>query len=93
MSYDFDTATDLLPPPISTVPSDRKDLEMIVTLLELAAIYLTTSPGSLFTTDELITEARKLGGDEIGLDEGDIKIVLGKAGFLKKETGGRLWLK
>lgn len=61
-------------------------------LLELGAIYLTQGPDSTFTTEELLAEARRIGGDEIVLDEKDVRIVLGKAGFLKKE-GGRLRLK
>jgi hypothetical protein len=92
MSYDFESPTDHIPTPNIT-PSDHRDLEAIVTLLELAAIRLTTTPQSEFTAEELIAEARRLGGYEIELDEGDIKIVLGKAGFLKKIPGGRLRLK
>lgn len=93
MSYDFELAADHLPPTPTITPSDRRDLEAIVTLLELAAICLTVAPGTSFTAEELISEARRLGGYEIDLDETDIRIVLGNAGFLKKEAGGRLRLK
>ena len=86
MSYDFDTESDRRPTPNIT-PSNGRDLEAIVTLLELAAICLTTSPESEFTTEQLIAEARQLGGEEITLDEIDIKNVLGKARFLEKEKG------
>jgi hypothetical protein len=92
MSYDLDTTSDRLSTP-NIVPADRRDLEAIVTLLELAAISLTATPDSTFTSEELIEEARRYGGYEIELDEGDIKIVLGKAGFLKKMGAGRFRLK
>lgn len=88
MSYDLDTV------PYGTVPlpdiptSDRSDLEAIVTLLELAAICLTPYPGAPFTKQQLIAKAREMGGDDIQLEEADIKIVLGKPGFLKKSTEG-----
>ena len=63
------------------------DLEAIVTLLELAAITLTTDPASRFTYDELLTEARRYGGDEIVLDERDVKIVLPHMRYIKRERG------
>lgn len=87
MSYDFDTASDRSPPTPHYERSDRRDLEAIVTLLELAAICLTTGPDSAFTGKQLIDEARRIGGDDIALDESDVNIVLGKPGFLKKAAG------
>lgn len=92
MSYDFDAVTDRSPPTPHYEPSDRRDLEAIVTLLELAAICLTTGPDSTFTKKQLIDEARRIGGDGIELDESDVSIVLGKPGFLKK-VGGKLRMK
>ncbi|HEV2678135.1 MAG TPA: hypothetical protein VGV37_26645 [Aliidongia sp.] len=65
-----------------------KDLEAIVTLLEIAALSLTVTPESTFTIDELVEEARKFAGTEIDLSELDVKIVLKKSGFLIK-IGGR----
>ena len=62
-------------------------------LLELAAIYLTRDPTSSFTREELIEKARELSGAALPLDELDMKIVLGKSGFLKKLPGGRFRLK
>ena len=92
MSYDFETTTSQSPPTPHIETSDRRDLEAIVTLLELAAIYLTTGPDSTFTKRQLIDEARRIGGDDVDLDESDVNIVLGKAGFLRK-IGGKLRLK
>jgi hypothetical protein len=92
MSYDFETALDKSPPMPQIVRSDKRDLEAIVTLLELAAIYLTHTPDSDFTVEDLFAEARRIGGDELLLEESDVRIVLGKAGFLKK-VGSRLRLK
>jgi hypothetical protein len=93
MSYDIETAIDALPPTPNIVTADRRDLEAIVTLLELAAVYLTPTPDATFTVEELLIEAHRLGGDEVRIEVDDVKIVLGKAGFLKKLKGGLLCLK
>jgi hypothetical protein len=61
-----------------------KDLGVIVTLLEVAAFSLTTEPGAQFTFDQLVSDAREVGGQKFELDEKDLKIVLTKASFLKK---------
>ena len=61
-----------------------QDLEAIVTLLEVAALSLTTEPEATFTIEDLVDEARDLGGEEVPIQERDLKIVLGKATFLKK---------
>lgn len=95
MSYDFETVTDRRAAPATTtdyVPQP-KDLEAIVTLLHLAAIELTPTPGAQFTIEELIATACDLGGDEMVIDAADVKIVLGKPGFLKKLSGGKFQLK
>ena len=93
MSYDLELGTDLLPPKADIEPARRKsspsargtDLEAIVMLLELAAISLTSSPGDVFSADQLFNTARELGGDELVLDRKDVEIVLDKASFLKKQ--------
>lgn len=77
---------------LRSVASGR-DLEAIVTLLELAALTLTPSLGATFTRSELFREAREIGGDEIELEESDLKNVLGKAGFLKNVGDGKFCLK
>ena len=64
-----------------------KDLEAIVTLLEVAALTLTTEPGGTFTFEELVHEARAIGGDEVKLDDRDIKIVMEKANFVERRGG------
>lgn len=63
------------------------DLEAIVTLMEVAALSLTTEPDATFTYEELVREVRELGGEEVTIEERDIQIVLKKAGFLKKVAG------
>ena len=57
-------------------------------LLEVAALSLTTEPGKIFTIDDLIHEAQEIGGQDIKFDKNDIKIVLHKAGFVKRVAGG-----
>lgn len=93
VSYDLE----LLEPGVVPAPTPASlyasDLEPIVMLLELAAIYLTRDPNSSFTKEQLIGKARELSGAALPLNEIDMKIVLGKAGFLKKLPGGRFRLK
>ncbi len=67
--------------------ANGQDLEAIVTLLELGAIALTPNESARFTYDELLAEARRFGGDEIVLDERDIKIVLPHMRCIKRERG------
>lgn len=57
-------------------PADPRDLEALVALLEVAAIFLTERPESSFTAEQLIAEARKIAGEEFGFDAADMKIVL-----------------
>ncbi len=69
-------------------PSSPKDLGAIATLLEVAALSLTTELGKIITIDDLIREAQEIGGKDAKFDENDVKIVLHKVGFLKKVAGG-----
>jgi hypothetical protein len=69
-------------------PSSPKDLGVIATLLEVAALSLTTEQGKIFTIDDLIREVQEIGGEDAKFDKNDVKIVLHKAGFLKKVAGG-----
>lgn len=62
-------------------------------MLELAAIILTATPESSFTIDELLDKVRALADDDMEVDENDVRIVLGNAGFLKKLPGKRLQMK
>ncbi len=64
--------------------SSPRDLETIITLLEIAALSLTTEEGATFTRDQLIREAKETGGPQIDLRDEDIDIVLQKQGFLVK---------
>ena len=70
-----------------------RDLEAIVTTLEVAALSLSPKDDSTFTQDQLIAEARSLCGDAIALQEEDIKIVLTKHNFIKKAGKGKLRIK
>jgi hypothetical protein len=91
MSYDVESGERVCMP---SVPSaDPRDLEALVMLLELAALYLTDSPDSTFTATQLLDEARKIAGEDLAFDENDMRIALANAGFLKRETGGRLRLR
>lgn len=69
-----------------------RDLETIVTLLELAALELTPQPDATFTRQQLLDLAREIGGPEVEMDEQDLKLVLGKNSFLKK-VGDKFRLK
>lgn len=93
MPYDFDGVPDREPPRLKIQPLQGNDLEAIVTLLELAAIYLTPVPGKEFTWDALFSQVRTIGGDEITIDERDALIVVGYVKFLKKVSGNRFCLK
>ena len=98
MSYDVDVGQERFSHEtghrvrVTNVPTLTSDLEKIITLLEVAALSLTTRPGETFTRAELIREARRFGGDEIELDDQDINIVLTKQSFLRK-AGGELCLR
>lgn len=65
-----------------------RDLEAIVTLLEVAALSLTSEPGAVFTLEELLRQARNVAGSEVEIDERDVKIVLQKARFIETVAGG-----
>jgi len=64
-------------------PVGSKDLETLVTLLEVAALSLSESPTSTFSRDELIQEARLMAGADFEIDDRDAKIVLEKATFVR----------
>jgi hypothetical protein len=68
-------------------PVASKDLEALVTLLEVAALSLSDSPNSTFSRDELIQEARLMAGPDFEIDDRDAKIVLEKATFVRGSVG------
>lgn len=70
-----------------------RDLEAIVTLLELAALELSPEPGVRFARDALLDTARRIGGPSIELEEKDVDIVLRNIGFLKKVAANEYYLK
>jgi hypothetical protein len=93
MSYDFDDSTDRSPPPITDYVANPKDLETIVVMLQLAAIFLTPSAGTIFTIQQLLDQVRELGGDDLVIEEKDIMIVLPGCSFLRKEKNGSFSMK
>jgi hypothetical protein len=92
MSYDFDGCEDRSPPQVIDYVPAKHDLEVIVTCLELAAIFLTPGDGSTFTFEELFREAHALGGKEFDLSEKDVRIVLPGMKSIKKLPGRHLCL-
>lgn len=93
MSYDFEGGG--LSPPVmpSGPPPDPKDLEVLVTLLELAAIDLTPAPDVRFTSDQLVAKAMDWGGREMGVEEADLRIVIRSSSFLRRHPRGELSLR
>jgi hypothetical protein len=89
MSYDADIENEQLSYNGETRVLDKntdassKDLGVIVTSLEVAALSLTYKPGATFTLDQLVHEAREICGND--LDEKAVKTVLKKARFIKKK--------
>lgn len=61
---------------VGLVPSDPRDLEAIVLLLEVSAISLTPAPGTVFTREQLFAEAHKFWGSKPDLDDRDLAQVL-----------------
>ena len=98
MAYDFEVGQERYsytaeqPAQLRNSRAFSKDLEAIVTLLEVAALSLTTEPDKAFTLEELVREARAIGGEEIELDDRDIKIVMEKVSFIE-HVGGELRLR
>jgi hypothetical protein len=90
MAYDLDVAQERFIAEggqrvrVSNTPANARDLETILTLLEVAALSLTNVSGATFTHDQLLREARKLGGPGIDLRDEDVGIVLKKQGFLQR---------
>lgn len=70
-------------------PPDSRDLETIVTLMELASIFLTPHPDATFTSDGLFAKMVECGGPTITLHRVDFDIVLPRSGFLTRLSGGR----
>jgi hypothetical protein len=69
-------------------PIRSRDLEAIITLMEVAALALTSEPGATFTRKELMAQMHEIGGDDIELDDADIVIVLQqKPSFIERVPG------
>ena len=93
MSYDSDENSGYGPKRQNIPTANPRDLDVIVTLLELAALELTPERGATFTREELFHEARAYGGEELVLLETDLNIVLGMGGIVQKVPGGRYRMK
>lgn len=87
MVYDFEENGG--PPRVVPRKYDSTDLEILVTVLTVAAIYLSPLPESEFTLEELLEEAKKLDPE---LNDRDAIIVLGHMPALKR-TGNKLRFK
>ena len=94
MAYDTSQLSTPFDAPVGPPPANRarsgKDKEALLTLLEVAALSLTDTPESTFTLEDLIREARQLGGEQVPIDPRDAMNVLEKAKFVKSVGGGRL---
>jgi hypothetical protein len=86
MSYDIEPGWELSPC-AAEPPADGSDLEVIVTMLELAAIYLTNTPGDQFTFDELLDKANSIDPEHITIADRDARIVLPGLEYVKKLKG------
>ena len=74
-------------------PSDQRDLETLVTLIEFAAISLTTIECDTFTRDELFAEVREYAGPDLPVLDRDLALVLHGCKFIEKRAGERLALR
>ena len=87
MPYDIEAERYMMasrePKRYENAPKPTSDLEALVTLLEMAALSLTTDPDTTFSLDDLTDEARKIAGESIEIDGRDVQIVLQKASFLQ----------
>lgn len=93
MSYDATTDAPFVPRPVDT--TNPRDLEVILTLLEIAALELTPTAGATFTREDLFARALEIGGgpEEFPMLHVDLAIVFRGVNFLRREAGGRWSLK
>lgn len=91
MSYDTTTDAPFVPRPFDT--AHPRDLEALLTLLELAALELTPTAGATFTCDELVALALEISGADSGVEARDLRLVLRGSNFLRREAVGRWSLK
>lgn len=90
MSYDADVGAERFAEDagkrvrVRNTPVQARDLEVILTLMEIAALSLTPHPGAMFSRNDLLNEIRKIAGGDVDVHEDDINVVLTKQGFLKR---------
>ena len=93
MAYDFEDT-----PGVPAAASERKDkvspkdLEAIVTVMDIAALCLTTKAGDTFTFEEMFAEMNELGGPDLQFEERDVRTVLATYPMISKQ-GTRLSLR
>lgn len=76
MSYDFEGLTDHRAPIVTTYVPQATDLEAIVMMLEVAHLALTLTPDARYTEEQLFDQVRAMGGNDLVIDERDMRIVL-----------------
>lgn len=94
MAYDHDDT-----PGIAVAPTPRKaekvsprDLEAIVTVMDIAALCLTNAPDDTFTFEQLFAEMNNLGGPDLQFEERDVRTVLATYPMIAKQ-GSQLSLR
>lgn len=93
MSYDaenFEPIHGATPVPTPTV--HPRDLEVIVTLLELAALELHDAH-TVFTRDQLVATAHQIAGPGFGLVDLDVDVVLPNFRALRQVRKGQYVLR
>lgn len=94
MSYDIESLPDGPRSSTRTAPTaDGRDLDVIVTLLSIAALELTPVVGAMFTREQLLKVTREIAGDELELHDIDLNLVLKRTGFMREIRSGTFRMK
>ena len=70
-----------------TYQANPRDLEVLVTLLEIAAIELTSAPRTVFTVDQLFRAVHQYDEPKCTVDDRDLRIILPYCSFLQRLPG------
>lgn len=94
MPYDFEGSTDRSPPHMTDYVPPPHDLETIVVLLQLSAIWLTHKPGDQFTYHQLLEQFKELAGEDFIYSDIDVQIVFDNMGkYFKSESNKHFSMK
>ena len=95
MSYDTEPGSENTPlcPRHPASPINPRDLHLLVTCIEIAALELTPEPGTVFTFEELFHAAQGFLGEDGTLREIDVRIVVDNSGYLLRKVPGGYVLK